>query len=110
VRVIELVAPAPLQLGHDQVDEIGKGFRCHSVSEVKPVDIGVLDPANKLVLDAPQRLSFPVCRVVMGPSSTARRESLRPARKNALRISHTTSRPLVAGNGGPCRLPACWGV
>src|SRR5258708_4961222 len=30
-RVIPLVAPAPLQLGRDQIDKISKGFRRHRI-------------------------------------------------------------------------------
>ena len=30
-RVIQFVTPAPLQFGHDQIDEISEGFRRHRV-------------------------------------------------------------------------------
>ena len=36
-RVIGFVTPTPLQLGHDQIDKISEGFRCHRVSEIEPI-------------------------------------------------------------------------
>src|SRR5207248_1781074 len=46
-RVIPFIALAPLQLRHDQTNEIGETLRHHRVGEVEPVHIGVLDPGDQ---------------------------------------------------------------
>src|ERR1700730_11752433 len=50
-RVIPFVTPAPLQLGHDQIDEIGESLRRHRIGEVEPVHVGFLDPSDQLFCD-----------------------------------------------------------
>src|SRR5580704_33272 len=46
-RVIPFVAPAPLQLRYDQINEIGEILRHQRVGEVEPVHIGVLEPGDQ---------------------------------------------------------------
>ena len=38
-RVIQFVTTALLQLGHDQIDKVGKGFRCRRVGQIEPVQL-----------------------------------------------------------------------
>src|SRR6516162_6955848 len=47
--ITQLVAAAPLQFGHDEIDKIEKGLRCHCISEIEPVHIGFLDPGDQFV-------------------------------------------------------------
>src|SRR5262249_46274590 len=42
--VLALVTAAPLQLGHDEIDEAFEALRHHRVSEVEAVDAGRVDP------------------------------------------------------------------
>src|SRR6516164_8099513 len=47
--ITQLVAAAPLQFGHDEIDKIEEVRRCHGISEVEPVHIGFLDPGDQFV-------------------------------------------------------------
>jgi hypothetical protein len=50
-RIVGLVAAAPLQLGHQQIRDIGEGLGRHDIGEVEAVEIGLRDPAFHLVRD-----------------------------------------------------------
>ena len=39
-RVIQFITSASLQLGHNQIGKIGKGFRRHCVGEIEPIHVG----------------------------------------------------------------------
>ncbi|CAJ2926284.1 Uncharacterised protein [Burkholderia pseudomallei] len=50
-RVVGLIGAAPLQLGHDELDDIDERLRRHRVCEVEAVHVGLVDPRLQIVGD-----------------------------------------------------------